>query len=281
MKGTTNMVYSPLSIQTCLAMTRMGAEGSTATEMDQYLGFTGRTTESVADDFHTLLTKYEKSNILQIANKVYVSKDLELQDKYNEILSEKFFSSVENVDFSERSKAANIMNSWVESKTNNVIKNLISSDIIDGDTKLVLLRAIHFKGKWKSQFKAEYTEKRDFFLDEDKHVQLETMFKTGNADVAYRDDMKILRLPYEDSDVSMLSVLPNDRNGLSVVQDKLKGISLQSVTKDIVNMKVDVYLPKFKVEFEIQMNDVLKKVKCNCPRKKISLMIANIVFGIF
>lgn len=264
MKGSKNIIYSPLSIQTCLTMARMGAEGSTASEMDQYLGYTGKSLESTAEQFQKLLSKYEKSNILNMANKVYVMKGYELQDTYNELLSDKFYSPAENVDFGENTKAAETMNNWVETKTNNAINNLIDPDNVDGSTRLFLLSAIHFKGNWKLRFDAKLTREDDFYIDATHSVKVPMMYRSGMTDFGWDSELKagVLRLPYENTDLSMVIVLPQERDGLSAVLEKLKGIPLKSLTKGLTSSReLILYLPKFKAEFDIELNDVLKKVR--------------------
>uniref|UniRef100_A0A1B0AEY0 Serpin domain-containing protein n=1 Tax=Glossina pallidipes TaxID=7398 RepID=A0A1B0AEY0_GLOPL len=122
------------------------ADGSTATELDQGLNLVTGDLNAMADLYHSVLSQYEKSDILKIANKIYVQKDYEVQDEYNKLLSEKFFSKAEEINFSSNVEAAKAINSWVALKTNNRIQDLISAGSLNSDTRLILLNAIHFKG---------------------------------------------------------------------------------------------------------------------------------------
>lgn len=259
-----NIVFSPFSIQTCMAMARMGAGGETASEMDQSMGLTAVSEEELADKYFSILSQYENSNLLKIANKIYIKKNYEIQDKFNELLTTKFFSSAENIDFDDKVIAAKTMNNWVESKTNNLIKDLIPADSLDRDTRLVLMNAIHFKGEWVHAFPARSTQEADFYIDETNTVKVQMMYTTANF--RYGDfpelDATALEMPYKNSDLSMLVILPNSRTGLVALEEKLKNTSLQDLTSRMNSYKVVVRMPKFKAEFSIELKRVLEKVSC-------------------
>ncbi|XP_073846038.1 antichymotrypsin-2-like isoform X7 [Musca autumnalis] len=257
-----NVVFSPFSIQTCIAMTRMGAAGDTAIEMDKGMGLTGQNEVAIADNYHNLLAQYENSHILKIANKIYVMKNYEVKEKFNELLTKKFFSSVDNIDFGKNVEAAKTINNWVESKTNNLIKDLVSPNLLDEDTRLVLVNAIHFKGEWVHPFSEHATREKDFYLDETNTVKVPMMhiserFRYGEFPEL---DAKALEMPYKNSDLSMLIILPNSRTGLVDLEEKLKTVSLHDLTSKMSSNKVNVDLPKFKAEFEMELSDVLKNI---------------------
>ncbi|XP_075167859.1 uncharacterized protein LOC142240026 [Haematobia irritans] len=257
-----NIVFSPFSIQTCVAMARMGAAGETAAEMDKGFGYTATSEDALADNYHSILATYEDSKILKIANKIYIMKNYEIQEKFNELLTKKFFSTAENINFAESQKSAQAINGWVESKTNNLIKDLVSPDSLNQDTRLVLLNAIHFKGDWVHPFPEHGTREKDFYLDETNTVKVQMMHISENF--RYGEfpelDATALEMPYKDSDLSMLVILPNSRTGLAALEEKLKTISLQELTSKMYSTKVIVDMPKFKAEFEVELKDVLKNL---------------------
>lgn len=128
---------------------------------------------------------------------------------------------------------------------------------------MVLVNAIYFKGTWTYQFDPKHTFKAPFYLDEEKSVETDFMkikkhFKYGNLD-AY--DATALELPYNNSDISMLIILPNKRNGLADLEAKLDQIDFADVSRNMYSQEVSVELPKFKIEFDINLNDPLKEVK--------------------
>lgn len=68
-------------------------------------------------------------------------------------------------------------------------------------------------------------------------------------------------MQYEGKEASMLIVLPEQINGLNGVLKKLAdGYDLIADVEKLVDTKVDVTIPKFKIETEIDLNDILPKV---------------------
>ncbi|XP_065367050.1 antichymotrypsin-2-like isoform X3 [Calliphora vicina] len=257
-----NIVFSPFSIQTCIAMARMGAEGKTALEMDEGLALAAQNPEDMANNYHAILAIYENSPILKIANKIYVMQNYEVQEKFNELLTKQFFSSAESLNFANSDSAAKTINTWVEGKTNNLIKDLVSPQVLNADTRLVLVNAIHFKGEWVHQFPEKDTREMDFYLDETNTVKVQMMhinkrFRYGELPAL---DATALEMPYKDSDLSMLIILPNSRTGLADLEEKLKNVSLPDLTQHMYSTKVIVDMPKFKAEFEVELAEPLKKL---------------------
>ncbi|XP_011198766.2 serine protease inhibitor 42Dd isoform X8 [Bactrocera dorsalis] len=254
-----NIIYSPFSIQTCVGMARIGAVGETAAELDRGLGLPSNDVTAIADTFHSILVTYKDSPILKVANKIYVMQGYSVKKEFNEIATTKFFSSADSINFADSTNAANTINKWVESKTNNLIKDLIAPDAVDSDTRVVLVNAIHFKGEWKYQFPKSATRDDDFYLNEVDSVRVPMMNlkETFGYGVISELDATVLEMPYKDSDLSMVVILPNSRTGLASLQEKLKNFNLSDITRYLMHTKVIVKMPKFKAEYDIQLNDAL------------------------
>lgn len=58
----------------------------------------------------------------------------------------------------------------------------------------------------------------------------------------------------------MIVLLPNTRNGLPALESKLKTIRLSMLASRMWNKEIIVSLPKFKIEFEIDLPKILMKV---------------------
>lgn len=73
-------------------------------------------------------------------------------------------------------------------------------------------------------------------------------------------DATVLQMPYKNSDLSMIVILPNSRTGLGGLRSKLKTFSLKELREEMFSTTVMVEMPKFKTEYEIELSDVLKRV---------------------
>nr|XP_003926063.1 serpin B3 isoform X3 [Saimiri boliviensis boliviensis] len=180
-KSENNIFYSPISITTALGMVLLGAKGNTAQQINKVLHFdqiTENTTEKAAtyqvdksgnvhQQFQKLLTELNKSTDayeLKIANKLFGEKTYQFLKEYLDAMKKYYQTSVESVDFAKApEESRKKINSWVESQTNEKIKNLFPNKTIDRDTKLVLVNAIYFKGQWETKFNKEDTKEEKFW----------------------------------------------------------------------------------------------------------------------
>lgn len=262
LKPNQNVVFSPFSIQSCAAMARLGASGETATQLDNGLGLISNDAGQIAESFHQVLSAYENSSILRIANKIYIMKGFELRDEFSSLLTKQFLSAAEHVDFAKNVQAAGLINSWVEHRTNNLIKDLVPASALDADSRLVLVNAIHFKGNWVHPFPEYATHNERFHLNEVDGIDVPMM--NLKERFRYADlpslDASALELPYEDSDLSMLIVLPKSKTGLSQLEEKLRNTPLTQITEQLHKTQVLVKLPKFKSEFEVELTEAFKQL---------------------
>lgn len=257
-----NIILSPLSIQTAVSLAMMGAKGKTAEEMATVMKFKPDSHESVANNFQTLMSTIKESKVMKIANKIYVQENYPVKAEFNEIATKKFGSEAQNLNFGQSVESAKVINGWVEDKTNNKIKDLIDASALTVDTRMVLVNAIYFKGFWEKKFKTEQTLPGPFWTSETESVQVDMMHTKARFNYGVFDnlDATAIEMGFNDTDITMLIILPNKKEGLSDLESKLHTIDLSAMTSVMYSQEVIVTLPKFKIEYEISLNDVLKKV---------------------
>lgn len=257
-----NVVISPFSISACLSLAAMGAGGLTADQMFTGLnyGSAGTAKSVVADNYRRLLTRLDSDSTVNVANKIYVMQNYAIKSAFNAIATESFRSEAESVDFGQNVAAAKTINDWVESKTNNKIKDLISPDSLDDLSRMVLVNAVHFKGTWTYQFNPQLTRPFPFWTSETESREVPMM--NIKKEFAYNNfeaqGFSALELTYGGSDMTMLLLLPNERTGLAALEQKLPSLNLAELTTKMHKQEVEVFLPKFKIEFSRDLNDDLK-----------------------
>jgi len=67
-----------------------------------------------------------------------------------------------------------------------------------------------------------------------------------------------LELPYKGNELSMLVLLPKAKSGLADVEKSLSKEKIAALQADLRQQRVDVYLPKFKLETAYRLKDTLK-----------------------
>uniref|UniRef100_A0A1I8NTM2 Serpin domain-containing protein n=1 Tax=Stomoxys calcitrans TaxID=35570 RepID=A0A1I8NTM2_STOCA len=258
-----NILLSPLSIQIAMAMAFTGAKGKTAEEIASAMRFASHSPEEVGDSFRLVLEKYQDSPWVKIANKIYVQEGNAIKLEYAAVIKDQYQAAAETLDFTKSEAAAHNINAWIESKTAVEINDLISAESLGPDPRLVLLNFMHFKGEWQQKFYEHETREDDFWLNEEQSVKMKFMYIESKFRYGFIKDWDCegLELPYNDSDLSMLVLLPAKRDGLKNLAKKLKNFNLWDLDKRLENVRDKVVrFPKFKIEYSIELSDVLKEM---------------------
>jgi serpin B len=258
-----NIFFSPYSISTALAMTYEGARGKTADEIQAVLHFPKDiiALRQSSLEIYQQINKKDKKYKLGTANALWAQKDYKFLDEYFKLIGQYYRGKATNLDFiNETEKSCLIINHWVEQQTEEKIKDLVSLNDIDIETRLVLTNAIYFKGFWFRQFNKQDTKKADFRISPEHQVKVQMMHFSGKEsefNYAETDNLQILELPYEGKDLSML-ILLSKADGLKAVENSLTSDNLAKWQKMFSREKINIYLPRFKFETKYFMADDLK-----------------------
>ncbi|HOJ89007.1 MAG TPA: serpin family protein [Pseudothermotoga sp.] len=255
-----NIFLSPFSISTALAMAYIGAADNTAQQMKDVLHF-NLDDETLHSGFSELISSLNQPNEkyqLSIANSMWAQEGYPFLKEFIDKVQKYYSSGLNYVDFAETTEEARQrINNWVEEKTNQRIKDIIKPGDIDSLTKLVLTNAIYFKGNWAKPFDPSLTKKETFYVSNKQEKQVEMMFESLTA--AYTEDslVQVLELPYAGDELSMIIVLPLKGKSLEDVEGKLSLVLFKEWVNNLRTEKVDVYLPKFKMECRLNLKKTL------------------------
>ncbi|XP_039344071.1 neuroserpin [Mauremys reevesii] len=264
-----NILFSPLSIAIALGMVELGAHGSTLKEIRHSLGYDSLKNGeefSFLKDLSDMASTEESQYVMTIANSLYVQNGFHISDKFLQLVKKYFKAEVENVDFSQSAAVASHINKWVENHTNNMIKDFASSRDFSALTHLALVNAVYFKGNWKSQFRPENTRTFSFTKDDESEVQIPMMYQQGEFYYGEFSDgsneaggiYQVLEIPYEGDEISMMIVLSRQEVPLVTLEPLVKAQLIEEWANSVKKQKVEVYLPRFTAEQEVDLKDVLK-----------------------
>ena len=265
-----NLFYSPHSITSALSMVYGGAQGNTADQMAKALSF-----DLPAEEQHQAYLALQKSlnaigaegkAELNVANALFGSTSNEklIEKDYLKLLRESYLSDLYSLDFTDFSGTAKFINTWVEEKTKNRIKDLVTEDHIrDSNEGLVLVNAIYFKGSWLNEFEPKLTMKDKFFVSSTERTEensrpVEMMTARGEYRYAQMDGLQLLELPYAEEDLAMLFVLPDE---IDAMGKHLTPKNFSAWNESLAPQEVKVFIPKFKFELTLEgLSDMLKKM---------------------
>ncbi|XP_036047005.1 neuroserpin [Onychomys torridus] len=264
-----NILFSPLSIALAMGVMELGAQGSTLKEIRHSMGYDGLKNGgefSFLKDFSNMVSAEESQYVMKIANSLFVQNGFHINDEFLQMMKKYFNAEVNHVDFSQNVAVANYINKWVENYTNSLLKDLVSPRDFDSVTHLALINAVYFKGNWKSQFRPENTRTFSFTKDDESEVQIPMMYQQGEFYYGEFSDgsneaggiYQVLEIPYEGDEISMMLVLSRQEVPLATLEPLLKAQLIEEWTNSVKKQKVEVYLPRFTVEQEIDLKDTFK-----------------------
>ncbi|CAH1636000.1 unnamed protein product [Spodoptera littoralis] len=258
-----NVMVSPASIKSTLAMLLEGAQGATAAEIQTALRLIPN-----KDDYREQLSEFMRD--LEInssgvtvnnANGLFVAKQLQLKKEYEMLAKRVYFSEVNKLDFNDPRTAADVINGWVNSKTRGLIPSILDQAHINPKTELLLTNALYFKGIWLNEFDLKQTH-GDCFYRNSVCKTVAMMNLEAELNYAYVDNLRAhaLELPYQNKRYSMMILVPQDRDaGLALIRD-LPYIGLLQISKILEPTDVVLTMPKFTVEYGDDMVAPLKNM---------------------
>lgn len=254
-----NLFFSPLSASMALGMTMNGAAGETFTQMREVLGFDELPREEINASYRDLielLTGLDPTVELGIANSVWIRDDFPVLASFEDEVREFFGAEVANLDLGDPS-AAETMNAWVREATNGRIDEIIEAPI-DPLTTVFLINAVFFKGTWTTQFDPGDTHPAPFHLPDGSTVEVEMMeAEEVPLDFVRTPEYVAGDLPYGGEAFSMTVVVPSEEVGLEAFVEGLDAEAWAELVEGLGDRKLDVFLPRFILEWERELNDDL------------------------
>jgi serine protease inhibitor len=248
-----NVFLSPVGLAFALSMAANGAEGETLRQMMATLQLEGTPDLNEANQvLLEHLSKLDPKIKLEIANSLWTAQDAEIKPTFLAVNRQSYQAEVASVDFGNPATAQKI-NDWCRKYTHGKISKLVDPPL--DANRLILLDAIYFKGDWTMRFDKKLTRDLPFTLVNSQTVTHPRMSRTGEF-AYYEDDVvQAVCLPYAGRDVSMYVFLP--KKSLDEFLQNLTMENCRQWMAQLRSRKGTVELPRFKLENEYKLNDVL------------------------
>ena len=256
-----NIFISPVSISIALTMAYAGARGQTANQLKHILALNNLSNQEIFDltkYYLTYLNELNQNVTLDLANKIYFKKGVTLRKEFGQILKEYFRSEFQQMDFSGPKSSVDI-NKFVADKTRNKINNLIGHNDINSNTIMILINAIYFKGNWLTKFDKLKT-REEFFYPLNGEKRLVNMM-TMTSLFVYKYNPAGLRaascqFSYSGDSIAMTILLPHKGIGFEELKANLNAITVSELMQAQSQVKVQVFVPKFRVEFRTEVSSI-------------------------
>ena len=170
---TSNVMFSPTSLNFALGMIAEGAKGGTKKVLSDYLG-TDNFTEYAK--YYLKAAKYFNpdnkeqtygySSKLKIADALWLNKGLTLKDTFKKSVSDNFNAEAQVLDFSDKKKTCSTINKWCNENTEGLISEIVKPEAINQDSQLFLTNSLYFESGWSSPW--ELSDKEEKFGAKEK-----------------------------------------------------------------------------------------------------------------
>lgn len=256
-----NIILSPYSVQTAMTLALMGAHGQTFTEIEAALDYDKNLSKhDIAEGYRSVIANFGLERGLSVANKLYVNPELRFKTEFKENVVAYLKSDVEAIDFRDAASAATEINRWVEEETHGKIKDAVDYSSV-ANVASVLINAIYFNGRWRREFEESKTGM--FWQVGDKEAKSVPMMMSNffyNHATLDNLNAQVIELEYKNSSLSMLVFLPEDRNGLSTLEERLHELNLGELDSKLDLKEIQVTLPKFSIDGSFSLKRQLQKL---------------------
>jgi serpin B len=255
----TNLFISPLSVAMALGMTYNGAGGETKAAMERTLELEGMTLQQINEAYRSLidlLVDLDSKVQFDLANSIWYRQGVTVQPAFVDLNRTYFDAAVSAVDLTNPSSLQTI-NDWVKDNTQGKIDKIY--DELPPNLVMLLLNAIYFKGDWTYEFDKSLTKDAPFTLPDGNEQTVKMMSQPGEGDFLHfsNDVVEIIDLPYGRQAFSMTVLLPHPGESIDALVAGIDDETWQSWTAGLSKMSVTVSMPRFTLEYEIRLNDVL------------------------
>jgi len=242
-----NLVASPLSVAIALSLTRNGAQGDTATQMDRVLGAAdlGSWNQSMNTTMATLASRtgeYPAGDdkvrvIVELANAIWSDKSIVPEAAFLDALAEYYGAGVATADFkNDLNRAVKAINGWAKKNTHDLIPEILKREALPEDPRMVLVNTVYLKAAWLIPFSKGGTSIQPFTKGDGSQARVPTM-QAGTGSWFEDATCQATSIPYAGNKLAMAVALPKStpqrlltswaQGGLSNLLNKMTGETVQ------------------------------------------------------
>lgn len=255
-----NIFVSAPNVSLALGIAANGAQGETFDAMAAPLSGKGATLEQMNRDFAALQALLKRSSegiTLTLANSLWVNAGPPLNNDYLQNTQQFYDAAIHTLDFSQPESAGEI-NQWVQNATNGKIPAIV--DQLPADVAMLILSAIYFKATWSRPFRTALTEDQPFTSTTGAPVTVPMMRQSGSFAHLKNEQFEAIALPYAGYTARMVVLLPAPDSNVDALRKQLTTQNWKAWSAALEPAQGTLRLPRFKTEFDIALNDVLKNM---------------------
>lgn len=253
-----NLLLSPYSIGTAMAMARAGASGETREEMNRALHL-----EGLGEDIdHAQAAMVERMRALNAVDGIDLTTANGLAlaahggmvaDSFRDLLRERYEAEI--------FPAASIepVNRWVKEKTRGKIPKIANS--LPANPVCVILNAVYFNGLWDNPFDKKRTKDKPFYVAPETTRDVPMMHASEQWPAMEAETFRAVSLPYRDPALRMVLLVPKELDGLAATERELRDMGPKELLQKLPSRgtrPVKLALPRFTMKTDTQLGEAFK-----------------------
>ncbi|XP_020297699.1 antichymotrypsin-2-like isoform X2 [Pseudomyrmex gracilis] len=255
-----NILISPVNVYVLLSLLTHGTAGSTLDELRSILYHDDIV--SLSEEFQSLIALLKDIEKVDLYTKsaIFAQYGYPFLNKFESTSTDIFDFFITMIDFSNAVKAVEDINTWIKRSTYNKLSNIITPDTIEEETRMMFVNTIYFNGKWLAKFDEKNTQMLAFHVSKTEINLVPTMVKKTKFNCGEIPEWKasFIEIPYMNSDFVMVILLPYEEVNLQTVENNFNWKILANAPRSVE--EIELYLPKFNIDFTMDLKDILKKM---------------------
>ncbi len=250
-----NVLISPLSIQLALTMAANGAEGETKAQLEALLGG-----EIAIEELNEYLYTYvnnlpnDKGYLLNVANSIWFRDTERFAVKDEFLATNKGYYDAEAYKGPFDNTTLSDINNWVSNKTDGMIDQIV--ECIEENDIMFIINALLLDAEWSEKY-SEYSVGNGKFTTEDGVEQDAEMMYSMEGRYIETENATGFEKSYKYDKYSFVALLPKEGVSVRELMSGLDASALLSTLENISYESVYTVLPKFEVDYRLEMMDVL------------------------
>lgn len=252
-----SLFLSPYSVFMALSMTLNGAAEETKEDMKALLAVDDFSIDEMNEWNEAFIKALETLDKMEFAtaNALWLNENYQFNQTFEQEVSNFYGAEVKELDFTD-DQSAKIVNDWVRKQTKDKITQMVEPPL-DPTLVTMLMNAVYFKADWENAFSEDLTMKADF-TGVNKTTEVDLMSAEEREwPYAEKDGAQLVQLPYTDGMMSMYAILPEEDTSVMSLVDQLTVDKWQEWRQDLAETEGVVKLPKFKMEYDLELKEVL------------------------
>lgn len=251
-----NTLISPLSVLSALAMTANGARGNTLSQMEDVFGLTISELNPYLYAYISALPSSDKYK-LSLANSIWFRDDerFTVKQDFLQANANWYNAGIYKAPFDDTTLKD--INSWVSDKTDGMIEDIL--DEIPEEAVMYLINALAFDAEWQVVYNESRVRDGVFTKEDGTKQNVELMYSEEQRFLEDTDATGFIKY-YADQKYAFAALLPNEGVSVSDYIASLSGEKLHGMLSNARMVEVNAAIPKFEMEYEVQMNEILKEM---------------------